>query len=78
MRKKMKRLSQQEEMTLFFCRESAFSLIVDLPKLHKAITARGWGDYCLPEATEQLKQLLVMLETMEKANLKCKEEANED
>lgn len=40
--------------------------------------ARGWGDYCLPEATEQLKQLLVMLETMEKANLKCKEEANED
>lgn len=75
---RMKRLSTQEEMTLFLCRERVFTLVVDLPKLHKAIMERGWGDYCLPEATEQLKQLLVMLETMEKANLKCKEEANED
>lgn len=78
MRKKMKRLSQREEMKLVICRERIFTLVVDLPKLHKAIMERGWGDYCLPEATEQLKQLLVMLETMEKANLKCKEEANED
>lgn len=78
MRKKMKRLSQREEMKLVICREHVFTLVVDLPKLHKAIMERGWGDYCLPEATEQLKQLLVMLETMEKANLKCKEEANED
>ena len=78
MRKKMKRLSQREEMKLVICREGVFTLVVDLPKLHKAIMERGWGDYCLPEATEQLKQLLVMLETMENANLKCKEEANED